>query len=130
MKVLYQIEDMLCDELEDIAKKNDLSMNNLDIIDTAVDVLKDISVLRAMEDEYPVEHGYSGRYNPIYNYDDGMTGSSYARGRGANAARDSRGRYMSRGYSGDTKEELQRLMDMAKDDREREAIRNALDHMR
>ena len=37
---------------------------------------------------------------------------------------------MARGYAGDTKDELQRLMDIAKDDREREAIRNALDHIR
>lgn len=132
MKVLDHIEDMLCDELEEIAKKNDLSMNNLDIIDTAVDVLKDIKTIHAMDQEYPSEgysQGYYGRM-PIYMYDDGMTGSSYARGRGANAARDSRGRYISRGYSGDTKDELQRLMDTAKDDREREAIRNALDHIR
>lgn len=133
MKVLNHIEDMLCDELEDIVKKNDLSMNNLDIIDTAVDVIKDIHTISAMEQEYPSENGYSQGYYgrmPIYMYDEGMTGNSYARGRGANAPRDSRGRYMTRGYSGDTKDELERLMDMAKDDREREAIRSAIDHMR
>lgn len=133
MKVLTQIEDMLCDELEDIVKKNDLSSNSLDIIDTAVDVIKDIHTIHAMEQEYPdsgYSQGYYGRM-PIYMYDDGgMTGNSYARGRGANAPRDSRGRYMSSGYSGDTKEELQRLMNTAKDDREREIIRTALDHMR
>lgn len=132
MRVLDQIKDMLCDELEDIAAKKDLSMSSLDVIDTAVDVIKDIHTIKAMEQEYPEDNGYSGYYGrmPVYMYDDGMTGSSYARGRGSNAPRDSRGRYMSRGYSGDTKEELQRLMDTAKDDREREAIRNALDHMR
>ncbi len=126
MKVLDHIEDMLCDELEEIAKKNDLSMNNLDIIDTAVDVLKDISVLRAMEEEYPSERGYSGRYNPIYNYDDGipMQGRSYARGRTSNMRRN-----YNDNYSGDTKEELMRLMDTAKSDKEREAIRSALDHI-
>lgn len=133
MKVLDQIKDMMCDELEDIAKRKDLSSNSLDIIDTAVDVIKDIHTIHAMEQEYPQESGYSqGFYGrmPIYMYDDGMTGSSYAQGRNANAARDTRGRYMARGYSGDTKEELQRLMDTAKDDREREAIRNALDRIR
>ena len=132
MKVLDHIEDMLCDELEDIVAKKDLSMNSLDVIDTAVDVIKDIHTIRAMEQEYP-EDGYSQGYYgrmPIYMYDDGMTGNSYARGRGANAPRDSRGRYMNRGYSGDTKEERHRLMDTAKDEREKEAIRAALDHMR
>ena len=131
MKVLDHIEDMLCDELEDIVKKKELTSNSLEIIDTSVDVIKDIHTIKAMEQEYPSDDGYSQGYfgrMPIYMYDNGMTGNSY--GRGANAPRDSRGRYMSSGYSGDTKDELHRLMDTAKDDREREAIRNALDHIR
>ena len=140
MKVLNQIEDMLCDELEDIAKKNDLSPNSLEVIDTAVDVIKDIHTIKAMEQEYPEDNGYSQGYYgrmPYYMYDDmPNAGNSYARGRGSNAQRDSRGRYMSDGYSrndgysGDTKEELHKLMDTAKNDREREAIRNALEHIR
>ena len=133
MKVLNQIKDMLCDELEDITKRKDLSPNSLDIIDTAVDVIKDIDTIHAMEKEYPEVNGYSQGYYgrmPIYMYDDGMTGGSYSRGRNMNVARDSRGSYSAGGYSGDTKEELQRLMESAKDDREREAIRNALDRIR
>ena len=128
MKVLDDIKDMLCDELEDITKRKDLSPNSLDIIDTAVDVIKDIHTIYVMEQEYPdgYSQGYYGRM-PMYMYDDGMGGSSYARNRVMNSAR---GRYTGRGYSGETKEELQRLMDTAKDEREREAIRTALDHMR
>lgn len=131
MRVLDHIEDMLCDELEDIVKKKELTSNSLEIIDTSVDVIKDIHTIKAMEQEYPSEDGYSQGYfgrMPIYMYDNGMNGSSY--GRGMNAPRDSRGRYMSNGYSGDTKDELHRLMDTAKDDREREAIRNALANIR
>jgi hypothetical protein len=135
MKVYDQIKEMLCDELEDIARKNELTPNNLDIIDTSIDILKDIKTIEAMDQEYPDNNGYSQGYYramPYYMYDDmGMPrdGSSYARGRSSNAQRDSRGRYMSGGYSGDTKEELQRLLNAAKDDRERDAIRTALDHM-
>ena len=134
MRVYDDIKDMLCDELEDITKRKDLTANSLDVIDTAIDIIKDIATIKAMEQEYP-SAGYSetgGYYRrmPIYAYDDpGMGGNSYARGRGSNAPRDSRGRYMSGGYSGDTREELQNLMNTAKDDREREAIRAALDHM-
>ena len=68
-------------------------------------------------------------------YDDGMGGHGNSYGRGRNARRDSMGRYSSEGrsydydYSGDTKEELQRLMNSAQNDREREAIRKALDSM-
>lgn len=131
MKVLNQIENMLCDELEDIVKKNDLSPNSLDIIDTAVDVVKDIRTIKAMEQEYPEEGGYSQGYwgrMPYYMYDDNPNpGNSYAKG--SSAPRDSRGRYYDNGYSRDTKSELEKLMHTAENDREREAIRNALDHM-
>lgn len=142
MKVYDQIKDMLCDELEQIAKKKELTTNSLEVLYKGVDIIKDLATIRAMEQEYP-EEGYSrdGGYSqgyyeriPYYMYDNG---SSYARGR--NAKRDSMGRYSSDGrsydysrdgYSGDTKEELQRLMNNAQNDREREAIRKALDSMR
>lgn len=143
MKVFDQIHDMLCDELKEIANKKELTTSSLDVIYKSVDIIKDLATVHAMEQEYP-DSGYSGdgysqgymRY-PYYMYDEGMIhdGSSYARGRGANAKRDSMGRYSSDGrsydgYSGDTKEELQRLMNSAQNDREREAIRKALDSMR
>ena len=149
MKVYGQIRDMLCDELEEIAKKKELTTNSLEVLYKGIDILKDIKSIETMEMEYPSEgysqDGYSQNYwgrMPIYAYDDGMSmagGSSYARGRGSNARRDSMGRYSSDGrsydysrdgYSGDTKEELQRIMNNAQNDREREAIRKALDSMR
>lgn len=133
MPTTNYIEDMLCDELEHIATQKELTPNDLDTLDVSIDILKDIKTIKAMDQEYP-DDGYSQGYGrmPVYMYDDmgmGQRGNSYARGR------DSRGRYMSNGYSrndgysGDTKEELQRLMSTAKNEREREAIKNALDHM-
>lgn len=140
MKAYDQIKEMLCDELEEIAKKNELTTNSLDVIYKSIDVIKDIATVEAMEQEYGYsQDGYSGNYYPrypMYAYDDG---NSYARGRGSNAKRDSMGRYSNEGrsydysrdgYSGDTKEELQRIMNSAQNDREREAIRKALDSMR
>ena len=148
MKVYGQIRDMLCDELEEIAKKKELTTNSLDVLYKGIDILKDISTIEAMEQEYggySQDNGYSQGYfgrMPYYMYDDGMgmshDGNSYVRDRGSNAKRDSMGRYSnndgrsydySMGYSGDTKEELQRLMNSAQNDREREAIRKALDSM-
>lgn len=143
MKVYDQIHDMLCDELDKIAKKKELTTSSLDVIYKSVDILKDIKSIETMEQEYPSDgyskdgyseygRGYWGRM-PIYAYDDGMSqGNSYARGRDAN--RDSMGRYANDGrsydgYSGDTRDELQKLMNSAKTDREREAIRHALDSM-
>lgn len=147
MKVYEQIKDMLCDELEDIVKQKELTPNTLEMLDTAIDIIKDLKEIEAMESEYPSagysrEGGYSrgGGYSegfygrmPYYMYEGGnqggSQGSSYARGRGSNSSRDSQ-RYYENGYSGDTKEELHRLMSAAKNDREREAIRAALDSMR
>lgn len=142
MKTYDKIKDMLCNELDEIAKKKELTSSSLDIIYKSADIIKDLTTIEAMEQEY----GYSedGDYSqgyyprmPYYMYDGDM-GNSYARGRGSNAKRDSMGRYSSDGrsydysrdgYSGDTKEELQRLMNSAQNDREREAIRKALDGM-
>lgn len=145
MRVYEQIKDMLCDELEEIAKKKELTSSNLEVIDTAVDIIKDIDTITAMTEAGYSNDGYSGY---PYMWDEGMIkGNSYARGRGRYANRDSMGRYSSdysrdnyegysrndgysRGYSGDTREELQMMMDRAKTDREREAIRKALDSMK
>ena len=138
MKVYDQIREMLCDELEEIAKKKELTTNSLDVIYKGIDIIKDISTIHAMEQEYPSEgysndSGYSqGYYHrmPYYMYDDMGMSHDNSYGRGRNTQRDSMGRYSSYdGYSGDTKDELQRLMNNAQNDREREAIRKALDSM-
>ena len=143
MKVYDQIHDMLCDELEEIAKKKELTSSSLDVLDKGIDILKDIATIKAMEQEYPDEgyskdggysQGYFARY-PYYMYDDAPHGdNSYARGRGTYAKRDSMGRYSGEGrsydgYSGDTQAELHRLMNNATSEREKEAIRKALDSM-
>lgn len=81
----------ICDRLErEVAQMNskpDISPTELDRIYKAIDIIKDIKTIEAMEDA-----GYSNMYP--YSYDDGMNYSrsrnSYARGR------DSMGRYYSR----------------------------------
>lgn len=95
MKVYYDIKDMLEKELGQIADKRELTSNNLEIMDKVVDIIKDIETICAMREAG--EEGYS-EMMPYYMYDDG---SSYARGRGRYAKRDSMGRYSSEGgYSG------------------------------
>ena len=152
MRVYEDIKNMLCDELEEIAKKKELTSSSLDVLDKAIDVIKDISTIEAMEQEFGYsqeggssrEGGYSQGYfgrMPFYMYDESYEGGSYARGRGRNANRDSRGRYSSEGYSqGDysrnegysregMKDELRMMMDRARTDKEREALRKAMDSM-
>lgn len=136
MKVYNEIKEMLCEELEDVVKKRELTSNSLEMVDTAIDIIKDIDTIVAMEQEYGYsqEGGYSQGYYgrmPYYIYDD--PGMSYARGRsnnvrGGRSYNDGYARNNG-GYSGDTREELQRLMSTAKNDRERETLRNALENM-
>lgn len=81
---MKQLREMLCDELDEITKKGELSAGSLDTVDKLTHSIKSIDTIIAMEE------GYS---------EDGYSMNSYARGRGRNAKRDSMGRYASDGYS-------------------------------
>lgn len=109
MEILYELKDLLCEELEKINKKHDIgNMGELEVAYKAVDIIKDITTIEAME-----ESNFSD-----YSYDDGM---SYARNRDSRGRYSSRGRRsyndghmmsMDRGYSGDeSKEEMMRKID-------------------
>lgn len=107
MHELYELKEMLTDELKKYGSKKDLSTGSLDVVDKLAHAVKNIC--KIIEDD---EH-YS-------NYDGGM---SYARGRGRNARRDSMGRYSSEGYSraaNDMAHELRELMEDAPDEHTRQ----------
>lgn len=88
MHVYYDVKEMLHKELEDIAKKGELSAGSLDTIDKLLHSLKNASKM-IMYEQYAGD-GYS-----YADADMDMTDYSYARGRGSNARRDSMGRYSS-----------------------------------
>lgn len=90
---LYDLCDNLKREIRELAHKSDISPTELERLYKAVDIIKDIKTIEAMENA-----GYSTM--APYSYDDGMTytnrggrysyeGNSYRRGR------DSMGRYVS-----------------------------------
>lgn len=94
MKSMEDLRMMLCDELDNIAEQGEITSSSLDIIDKLTHSIKSIDTIMAMEEAgYSNDRGYSrGHY-----YDDGYSRrGSYARGRGNNAMRDSRGRYSGR----------------------------------
>lgn len=138
MKVYDKIKDMMCDELEHISRRGELTPSNLDIIDKAVDIIKDLDEINSHEEGHSFRgNSYEGQgnstrypYYPIY-------GNSFERGRGDYAQRDSMGRYSGEGNSmngyylggSNTKEELQKLMDRATNETEKEAIRVAIESM-
>lgn len=138
-KQLYELRDMLMDELDKLTSKGELTAGSLDTVDKLTHSIKSIDTICAMEEagDYSYNDGRS-------SYDSGM---SYARGRGSNARRDSRGRYSSndgmmysrrdrysmRGYSGDSKEDLveslRELMQDADDNKSRQAIQHAIQQL-
>ena len=84
MQKMEELRSMLCDELDKITKKGELSAGSLDVVDKLTHSIKSIDTIMAMEDA-----GYSNE-----------SGYSYARGRGSNARRDSMGRYSNRDRGG------------------------------
>ena len=149
MHYMHDLKDLLCDELEDYAEKGKkagkMSMGDLESIHKLTDTVKNILKIDMLEDEtgYSEDGAYMGE-GRIYgtSYDDGMrrsVGYSYARGRGRYAKRDSMGRYsrddgyMRRdgGYSRDDGKaymmgELERLMEKASTNTEREALEKCM----
>ena len=109
MHKLYELRDMLMEELEECTDRGELSAGSLEIVDKLTHSIKSIDTILAMEDA-----GYS--HDDDYSY----RGYSYARGRGRNARRDSRGRYSRdsysrynrRGYSRDKDELMEQLRDL------------------
>lgn len=87
MAKMEELREMLCEELDKITKKGELSAGSLDVIDKLTHSIKSIDTIIVMEDA-----GYSSD-------DYSIRGNSYARGRGSNARRDSMGRYSSDNYS-------------------------------
>ena len=90
MEYIEKIKKMLCKELDEYAMKQKLTGGDLDMIWKLTDTVKNLDKIEMLEQS---EDGYSETY-PYY-----MGGSSYARGRGRYAKRDSMGRYSSEGGS-------------------------------
>ena len=86
MEYIEKIKKMLCKELEEIAESGKLkSPADISTIKDLTGAVKNIGIIETQE-----ESGYSEMREYPY-----IGGSSYARGRGRNAKRDSMGRYSS-----------------------------------
>ncbi len=104
MHMYEELKDMLCEELEEITKKGELTAGSLDTVDKLTHAIKSIDTIVAMEDygdDYSHRRSYDGQMDGMRSERRRMyDGRSYAR------KRDSMGRY-SRGYSyADAKEDM------------------------
>ena len=158
MHYMHDLKDLLCAELEDYAEKGKnsgkMSMGDLESIHKLTDTVKNILKINMLEDDsgYSEDGAYMGE-GRIYgtSYDGYDRGTSYARGRGRYAKRDSMGRYSSRGMSYDDDmsyarggrggnrgysrddgkaymmEQLEDMMEDAEKPAEKEALRRCMD---
>ena len=110
MEYIEKIKKMLCKELDEYAMKGKISGSDLDMIWKLTDTVKNLDKIEMLEDGNSYD-GYSEMREYPY-----IGGSSYARGRGRCAKRDSMGRYSS-DMDDDYSERMDRRysMDDAKD---------------
>lgn len=126
MRVYDDICEMIEVELEDIARDRKLNPDTLEVIGEAVDIVKDISTIKAMK-EASYEGGYSreggssreggGSSNRYpYYYDDGMSMARGGRGGGGGGRSGRYERYERGGGSSrnDEKEMMEEKIDELK----------------
>lgn len=136
METLYELKEMLCDELEQYGKKGELTAGALDVVDKLTHTIKNLDKIidKYEEDEYSGAYAMNDSYEGSYRRGGNSVRSnrSYARGRGSNARRDSMGRYASEnGYSrhGDMIEELYELMESAPNEQTKREFQKLISKM-
>lgn len=138
MHELYELKEMLCDELKKYGEKSDMSTGSLEVVDKLAHTVKNLGKIIEM---YEMEEdGYSGNYPMYYDYENrgssyeggsyargnrmggqNRDGRSYARGRRGNVRRDAMGRYSR--ASEDVKEQLREIMEEAPDNMKSEILK-------
>lgn len=135
MDAVYELKDMLCEELEEYGKKDKLDVGGLEIVDKLAHTIKNLDKIIETYEEEGEYSGYGGSYYGSYDGTGNMGGGSYrrggsrrgsyamergesrrgdyamARGRGRYARRDSMGRYSRDGKM--MAQELRELMEEA-----------------
>ena len=148
MHYMHDLKDLLCAELEDYAEKGKksgkMSMGDLESIHKLTDTVKNILKIDMLEEEsgYSEDGAYMGE-GRIYgtSYDGYDRGTSYARGRGRYAKRDSMGRYsrdgrgMRDGYIREDgkaymMEQIEDMMEDAEKPAEKEALRRCMEALK
>ena len=131
MHKLYELKDMLCEELEQYGKKGELTAGSLDVVDKLTHTIKNLDKIIEKYEEEDYSNAMGGSY-ARGGQGGNQSNASYARGRGRNARRDSMGRYSSEGgYSRNDGMimELRELMQDSPDDRTRQEFERFIQKM-
>ena len=153
MESYAELKKMLCKELDEVAKKKELSAGDLEVVDKLTHSLKSLGAIMTMEEEggYSGDYGYSGarrrdsmgryadggysgRYYDDMSMDGGYSGRRYSDGSydgGYSGRRYSDSGYSGRRYSRDEGKmyllhQFEKLMDDASNPEEREVLQSAI----
>lgn len=128
-KAMYDLRNMLCNELDELARKGELGAGDLEIAHKLTDTIKNIDKIEMMEDGgYSHDEDYSRRYSRDEDWQPGMRGA-YDRDM-SNARRNThyvRGHYSRDGGIDNMKRQLQEMLDNADDESIRRAIQRCMD---
>ena len=135
MRALEDLREMLCEELDEIAKKQEMNAGDLETVHKLTDTIKNIDKIYLLEED--------GEYSQAGDWEADMRGSSYAN-RGKHYVRSHYGRRDGDDYSqrrdgmgrysrGDAKErmitKLEEMERTASNEKEREAIRRCISQL-
>lgn len=114
MKSMHELRELLCDELDKIAKDGELTAGSLDTIDKLTHSIKSIDTILAMHGESYDYHGYYDRSYAPRRIDGGIDR-----------------RYSRRGYSRDMdiEDRIMDIMDDVKDPKVKQALHKAIEKM-
>ena len=112
-KAMYDLRNMLCDELDELARKGELGAGDLEIAHKLTDTIKNIDKIEMLEDDgYSRDEDYSRRYSRDGDWQSGMRGA-YDRDM-SNARRGThyvRGHYSRDGGIENMNRQLQEMLD-------------------
>ena len=116
IRAMHELKDMLCKEVDKIAKKGELSAGSLETVHKLTDTIKNIDKIMMLEDD-----GYSERRDDMgrYSRDGGYYGGEFY-------GRTDGGRYSRDDGKDHLMKTIREMMDEAKTDRERESYRKAM----
>ena len=124
MEYMHELKEMLCEELEKIAREGELTAGSLDTVDKLTHSIKSIATIMAMEDS-----GYSRDYVDKYR------GASYAQRRDSMGRYSRRGGSYARGRGGYSRDEeidkmvakLEKMVEKTEDPNVKQAIEQAIE---
>lgn len=126
MHKMFELKDTLCAELDEFAKKEKLTTEDLNTIDKLTHSIKSIETIIAMK-------GNSNEYGPNYGYSRNMDNAGrYSRDANMNGTYNYGMSYPIRDYSYDNHNvmnELRAMLDSATSEKERSAISRCIESM-